>query len=177
LAIKAFAILHEVFPDSQYWIVGDGPEKTKLAELSISRGLAECVHFVTSLSRRDYIARLRSCDAMVYPSLHEPGAFVIVEAMAAGKPVVCLDIGEPALEVTDGTGIRVPITSPEQVVADLAAAMARLARDPDLRTRLGTAARRRAREQFDWDKKGIFMTKLYETLCTKEAAEKTQTSH
>ena len=177
LAIKAFAILHEVFPDSQYWIVGDGPEKTKLAELSISRGLAECVHFVTSLSRRDYIARLRSCDAMVYPSLHEPGAFVIVEAMAAGKPVVCLDLGEPALEVTDGTGIRVPITSPEQVVTDLAAAMARLARDPDLRTRLGTAARRRAREQFDWDKKGIFMTKLYETLCTKEAAEKTQTSH
>src|ERR1700745_1381672 len=92
LAIKAFAILHQVFPDSQYWIVGDGPEKRKLSDLSISLGLAECVHFVSSLSRRDYLARLRSCDAMVYPSLHEPGAFVIVEAMAAGKPVVCLDL-------------------------------------------------------------------------------------
>jgi glycosyltransferase involved in cell wall biosynthesis len=177
LAIKAFAILHQVFPDSQYWIVGDGPEKRKLSDLSISLGLAECVHFVSSLSRRDYLARLRSCDAMVYPSLHEPGAFVIVEAMAAGKPVVCLDLGEPALQVTDGTGIKVPITSPEQVVSDLAAAMARLARDPDLRIPLGTAARRRVREQFDWDKKGIFMTKLYETLCTKEAAVETQTAH
>jgi hypothetical protein len=49
-----------------------------------------------------------------------------------------------------------------------------LARDPDLRIRLGTAARRRVREQFDWDKKGIFMTKLYETLCTKEAAVEAQ---
>jgi len=174
LAIKAFAILHETFPDSQYWIVGDGPEKRKLTELSISLGLAEYVHFVGSLSRRDYIARLRCCDAMVYPSLHEPGAFVIVEAMAVGKPVVCLDLGEPALQVTDGTGIKVPITSPEQVVSDLAAAMTRLARDPDLRIRLGTAARRRVREQFDWDKKGIFMTKLYETLCTKEAAVETR---
>jgi glycosyltransferase involved in cell wall biosynthesis len=84
--------------------------------------------------------------------------------MAAGKPVVCLDLGEPALEVTDGTGIKVPITSPEQVVSDLAAAMTRLARDPDLRVRLGTAARRRAQEEFDWDKKGILMTKLYKTL-------------
>jgi glycosyltransferase involved in cell wall biosynthesis len=177
LAIKAFAILHEVFPDSQYWVVGDGPEKTKLTELSISLGLAECVHFVSSLSRRDYLARLRSCDAMVYPSMHEPGAFVIVEAMAAGKPVVCLDLGEPALQVTDGTGIKVPITSPEQVVSDLAGAMLRLARDPDLRIRLGTAARRRVRQQFDWDKKGIFITKLYETPCTKEAAVETPTAH
>lgn len=177
LAIKAFAILHEVFPDSQYWIVGDGPEKTKLAELSLSLGLAESVHFVSSLSRRDYLAHLRSSDVLVYPSLHEPGAFVIVEAMAAGKPVVCLDFGEPALEVTDGTGIKVPVTSPEQVVLDLAAAMTRLARDPHLRVRLGTAARRRVQEQFDWDKKGLVMTKLYETLCTKEAALDTQTAH
>lgn len=177
LAIKAFAILHHVFPDSQYWIAGDGPEKRKLIELSTSLGLAECVHFVGTLSRRDYLARLRSCDAMVYPSLHEPGAFVIVEAMAAGKPVVCLDLGEPALQVTDGTGIKVPITSPEQVVSDLAAATVGLVRDPDLRIRLGTAARRRVQEQFDWDKKGIFMTKLYETLCTKEAAVEAQTAH
>jgi glycosyltransferase involved in cell wall biosynthesis len=176
LAIKAFANLHQVVPDSQYWIVGDGPEKRKLTELSISLGLAGCVHFVSSLSRRDYLARLRACDAMVYPSLHEPGAFVIVEAMAAGKPVVCLDLGEPGLQVADGTGIKVPISSPEQVVSDLGAEMTRLARDPDLRIRLGTAARRRVREQFDWDKKGIVMTKLYETLCTKEAAVETQAS-
>lgn len=164
LAIKAFAILHNVFPNSQYRIVGNGPEKAKLVELSISLGLQECTHFVGNLSRHDYLALLRSSDVLVYPSLHEPGAFVIVEAMGAGKPVVCLDFGEPALEVTDGTGIKVPISSPEQVVSDLAAAMTRLAQDPDFRVRLGTAARWRAQEEFDWDKKGIFMTELYETL-------------
>jgi len=174
--VKIFYEVHQQIP-AKLLFVGDGPEKRKLSELSVSLGLAECVHFVGSLSRRDYLARLRSCDAMVYPSLHEPGAFVIVEAMAAGKPVVCLDLGEPALQVTDGTGIKVPITSPEQVVSDLAAAMARLARDPDLRIPLGTAARRRVREQFDWDKKGVFMTKLYETLGTKEAAVETHTAH
>jgi glycosyltransferase involved in cell wall biosynthesis len=157
--------LHEVFPNSQYWIVGDGHEKTKLTELSTSLGLSECTHFLGTLSRRDYLARLQSCDVLVYSSLHEPGAFVIVEAMAAGKPVVCLDLGEPALEVTDSTGIKVPASSPEQVVSDLAAAMTRLARDPDLRIRLGTAGRQRVREQFDWDKKGLLMTKVYEGVC------------
>lgn len=166
LAIKAFAILHKVFPNSQYWILGDGPEKPKLVELSVSLGLSGCAHFVSTLSRRDYLACLRSSDALVYPGLHEPGAFVIVEAMAAGKPIVCLDLGEPALEVADSAGIKVPAISPEQVVSDLAAAMTRLARDPDLRIRLGTAGRQRVREQFDWDKKGLLIAKLYESLCT-----------
>lgn len=177
LAIKAFAILQEILPDCQYWIVGDGPEKAKLAELSISLGLSGCVHFISTLPRRDYLARLRSADALIHPSLHEPGAFVIVEAMAMSKPVICLNLGEPALQVTDNTGIKIPATSPQQVISDLAAAMTRLARDPDLRIRLGIAARRRAREHFEWDKKGIFIARLYETLCTKDAPLRTQAAH
>jgi glycosyltransferase involved in cell wall biosynthesis len=161
LAIKAFAILHEAFPNSQYWIVGDGPEKAKLTELAISLGLSGCVHFISTLSRADYLARVRCSDVLLYPSLHEPGAFVIIEAMAACKPVVCLDLGEPALEVTEDTGIKVPATSPEQVVSDVAAAMTRLAQDPGLRIRLGIAARQRVQGHFDWARKGDWLSELY----------------
>jgi glycosyltransferase involved in cell wall biosynthesis len=164
LAIKAFAILHQAFPNSQHWIVGDGPEKEKLTELAISLGLQGCVHFISTLSRENYLAHVRCSDVLLYPSLHEPGAFVIVEAMATGKSVVCLDLGEPALQVTEDTGIKVPAISPEQVVSDLAAAMTRLARDPDLRIRLGSAARQRVEEHFDWDKKGVFMANIYGVL-------------
>jgi glycosyltransferase involved in cell wall biosynthesis len=176
LAIKAFAIFHRVFPNSQHWIVGDGPEKAKLKELSISLGVSGSVHFLSTLSRGDYLARLRSSDALVHPSLHEPGAFAVVEAMAMGKPVVCLNLGEAALQVTDDTGIKIPPTSPEQVVADLAAAIARLARNRDLGIRLGTAARRRVQEQFDWDKKGLLIAKLYERLCAEEVGGEIQTA-
>jgi glycosyltransferase involved in cell wall biosynthesis len=174
LAIKAFAIFHEAFPNSQHWIVGDGPEKAKLAELSTSLGLSRCVHFIGTLSRGGYLAHARCSDVLLCPSLHEPGAFVIVEAMASGKPVVCLDLGEPALQVTEYTGIKVPATSPEQVVSDLAAAMMRLARDPGLRIRLGIAARQRVQEHFDWDKKGLFMAKLYQSLWTIEEGTTTE---
>jgi glycosyltransferase involved in cell wall biosynthesis len=161
LAIKAFAIFHQAFPNSQHWIVGDGPEIAKLTELAISLGLSGCVHFTSTLSRGDYLARLRCIDVLLYPSLHEPGAFVIVEAMAAGKAVVCLDLGEPALQVTDDTGIKVPALSPQQAVRDLAAALNRLASDPGLRVRLGQAARHRVEEHFNWDKKGALMMDIY----------------
>ena len=54
-------------------------------------------------------------------------------------------------------------------VADSAKAILRLPQDPELRTRTGQASRPRVEEHFDWDKKGLFMAKLYESLsATKE---------
>jgi len=168
LAIRAFATFHETFPNSQQLIVGDGPEKTKLIELVTSLRLSECVHFISTLSRQDYLAHMRCTDVLLYPGLHEPGAFVIVEAMATGKPVVCLDLGEPALQVTNDTGIKVPAMFPEQVVQDLAKAFHRLASEPELCVQLGFGARKRMQEHFDWDKKGLFITNLYQNLFTPE---------
>jgi glycosyltransferase involved in cell wall biosynthesis len=168
LAIKAFALFHAGFADSQYLIVGDGPEKTKLILLANSLGLSDCVRFLSTLSREDYLAYVRDSDVLLYPSLHEPGAFVIIEAMASGKPVVCLDVGEPALQVTADTGIKVPAASPEQVVQDLANALHKLATNPELRLQLGSEGKKRVQEHFDWDKKGQFMTTLYQSLATAE---------
>jgi len=88
--------------------------------------------------------------------------------MAAGRPVVCLDLGGPALQVTEDTGIKVPAISPEQVVRDLANGFYKLASDPELRVRLSFGARKRVEEYFNWDKKGLFMAKLYQSLSTVE---------
>ena len=162
LAIKAFAIFHESFPNSRHVIVGDGGEKGKLSELVNSLGLSESVHFTGGLSRADYLVQLRSSDVLLYPSLHEPGAFVIIEAMATGKPVVCLNLGEPALLVNDETGIKVSANSPTQVVNDVAAALALLACDPVLCAQLGQAGRQRVLEHFTWDRKAESMAQFYE---------------
>lgn len=91
--------------------------------------------------------------------------------------MIGLDLGGPALQVTEDAGIKVPATSPEQVVSDLAAAMARLARDPCLRIRLGTAARQRVQEHFNWEKKGLFTTKVYESLSTLEEGMAVERRH
>ena len=68
--------------------------------------------------------------------------------------------------MTEDTGIKAPAASPDQVVSDLAAAMMRLAEDPELRVRMGQASRQRVKEDFDWGKKGELMHQLYGGILT-----------
>ena len=100
----------------------------------------------------------------VHPSLHDSGGWVCLEAMAAGRPVVCLDLGGPGLAVTSATGIKVPADSPEQVIRDLASAFGQLASAPALRARLSLGARNSVEAHFNWNKKGLILTQLYRSV-------------
>jgi glycosyltransferase involved in cell wall biosynthesis len=164
LSLRAFARFSRRCPTSEYWIVGDGPERGRLEKLAQVLGLTGKVRFWRTIPRPEVLEKLAECDVLVHPSLHDSGGWVCLEAMAAGRPVVCLDLGGPALQVTEDTGIKVPATSLEQVVSDLAAAMARLERDPGLRTRLGMAGRQRVQEHFDWAGKGDWLSELYSQI-------------
>ena len=165
LGLMAFAQFLKVFSTSEYWIIGDGPERAELQRLAHDLGVADKVHFLGAMPRVQVLERLSECDVLVHPSLHDSGGWVCLEAMAAGRPVICLDLGGPALQVTEETGFKIPAITPEQVVNDLAEAMLRLACDPELRNRIGEAARKRVNEYFDWDKKGEWLTDLYDSIC------------
>jgi glycosyltransferase involved in cell wall biosynthesis len=164
LGLRAFALFKPRAPLSECWVIGDGPERGRLEKLAQRLGIAGSVTFWGSIPRSQVLEKLAECDVLVHPSLHDSGGWVCLEAMAAGRPVVCLDLGGPALQVTEETGIRVPAISPEQVVRDLADALYKLASDPELRARLSLGTRKRVEEHFNWDKKGLFMAKLYEEL-------------
>jgi glycosyltransferase involved in cell wall biosynthesis len=168
LGLRAFARLKSTFPASEYWIIGDGPERKRLGKLARSLGLVGRVTLWGRIPRWQVLERLRECDVLVHPSLHDSGGWVCLEAMAAGRPVVCLHLGGPALQVTEETGIRVAAISPEQAVRDLAETFYKLASDPELRARLGSAARKRVEEHFDWDKKGLLIAELYKNLSIAE---------
>jgi glycosyltransferase involved in cell wall biosynthesis len=64
--------------------------------------------------------------------------------------------------VNQDTGIKVPAHSPVQVVNDIAAALSRLARNPDLCLQMGRAGRQRVLEHFQWDTKASAMVEFYE---------------
>ncbi len=87
---------------------------------------------------------------------------MVVEAMAAGKPVICVDLGGPGMHVTEDCGVKVAPLSPEQVVGDLAAALERLGRDNELRLQMGAAARKRAEQLYHWDRLGERMLEIYQ---------------
>jgi glycosyltransferase involved in cell wall biosynthesis len=117
-------------------VVGDGPLRARLpgARPSVPRG---------ELAELYAEAAVVAC-----PSLREGFGMTCLEAMAHGVPVVASDVGGLRDLVVDGTtGVLVPAGD----VAALRAALQRLLRDPAERSRLGSAARERARREFAWD--------------------------
>ncbi len=84
--------------------------------------------------------------------------------MAMGHPVICLDLGGPATQVTAKTGIRVPAHTPDQTVRDLATAITSLANDVAQRTRMGQAAQHHICKSYSWATKGKEWVDLYAKL-------------
>jgi glycosyltransferase involved in cell wall biosynthesis len=164
LGLRAFANFHAQFPETQYWLIGAGPERKRLERLARELGIHQSVTFWGEIPRSDVLEKLGECHVLVHPSLHDSGGWVCLEASAAGRPIVCLDLGGPACLVTNETGIKVRATAPEQVIDDLAAAFARLAAEPKLRARLGKAGQQHVKEHFDWEKKGDFLRRIYESV-------------
>ncbi|AFY34482.1 glycosyltransferase family 4 protein [Calothrix sp. PCC 7507] len=162
LGLRAFA--QAAIPNSEYWILGDGPERQHLQTLTKKLGISEQIKFWGQLPREQIFQLLGESHILVHPSLHESGGFVCMEAMAAGRPVICLDLGGPALQVTEDTGFKIPAHTPEQTVCDLAKAMTRLALDADLRRQMGQAGQKLARENFAWEVKGQLLAQFYEEI-------------
>lgn len=160
LGLRAFATAG-LGGDAEYWVVGDGAERGRLQTLARELGIEERVRFWGTLPRPEALARLGECHVLVHPSLHDSGGGVCLEAMAAGRPVICLDTGGPGALITDETGLKVPVTDPEQAVRDLSGALVRLYQDPELRAAMGVAGRRKAVEMFTWEAKGEHLAQLY----------------
>ena len=125
------------------------------------------MRFFGEIPRAKGLEKLAECDVLIHPSLHDSGGWVCLEAMAAGRPVVCLDLGGPGVQVTEETGIKIKATSPQETVDCLANAILRLAEDPKLRVSMGVASRARLKAHFDWDSKGDLMNRIYELTVTR----------
>jgi glycosyltransferase involved in cell wall biosynthesis len=162
LGLRAFA--QAGLSDAEYWVLGDGPERQRLEALAEELGIARQVTFWNRLPRDQALQKLGSCTALVHPSLHDSGGWVCLEAMTAARPVICLNLGGPAIQVTDETGIKVDADDPEQAVRGLAAAMVRLANDPDLRADMGRAGQLRVKEFYNWESRGQQISQLYEDV-------------
>ncbi len=159
VAFKGFEILLEACAelarrdfDFRCEIVGDGPLREKLEKMVADLNLGSRVELCGSLSQGDVYAKLRACDifalACVVDAEGASDVFptVIMEAMTCAKPVVSTTLAGIPESVVDGTtGLLVP---PRDAPA-LAAALERLVRDPELRTRLGRAGQARMTSEFN----------------------------
>lgn len=128
-------------------VVGDGPERSALERQAGEGGIQEQVHFLGAITDPRVVAALYGLfDLFVLPTRWESFGVVFAEAMAMEIPVVAPDMEPVRTVVGQGpTGILVPPDDSSQ----FAAAIVRLAGDPDLRRRLGLAGAERSRERWD----------------------------
>jgi glycosyltransferase involved in cell wall biosynthesis len=150
-------------------LVGDGPERTRVQRLVRHSPAADRISTTGFVEHSAVPAVLASLDLLVLPSAYEEMGSVLVEAMAAGLPVVASDVGGIPEVVRHGvTGLLVP---PGDVAA-LAAALDRLVADPVLRSHLAAGARSRA-EEYSWPRLGARVEDLYRQLRTGDVAQPT----
>jgi starch synthase len=136
-------------PDLQVALVAASPDTPELAaRLTAAVANRPRVRFINAMLPHDDVVQLYShATVFVCPSIYEPFGLINLEAMACGTAVVASRVGGIPEVVVDGeTGVLVPPGDP----AALAAAVRRIATDPERAARLGSAGRQRVEAAFSW---------------------------
>ncbi|MCX6722139.1 MAG: glycosyltransferase [Candidatus Staskawiczbacteria bacterium] len=164
LAIRAFKIFSEKAYNAKFTIVGDGPELKKIENLIYDLNIKDRVVLEKWMPREKLFEKMAGCDVFLFASLRDGGGNVVVEAMAAGKPVICFDIAGPGFHIDEKCGIKIRPDSPEQSIKDMASALAKLYSNKELRVKLGAGARKKAEKEYDWDKLGNRLNEIYKKV-------------
>lgn len=141
--IRAFAQAQHAVPALRLLLAGDGPERAQAEALAREHGIADRLHFMGWVS--DLPRFYATLDIFALSSLNEGTPVAVIEAMAAGRPVVSTEVGGvPDVVEADVCGLLVAAQAP----AAMADALVRLASTPALRCAMGAAGRARARERY-----------------------------
>ena len=171
--IEAFAKASVVFPDVRLVFVGDGDLRKDLEARARSLGVSQTVTFAGMASRNEMPGYLAAADIVVVPSIHYEGYVdglpnVALEAMAAGKPLVATRVGGlPQLVQSGENGLLID----ERDSDALTAAIVTLARDPDLRSRMGESGRLLIRDSMNWDTVAARFESVYERVVERQAPQ------
>lgn len=145
-------------------VVGSGPSLAGWRTLARKCGIGERVDFSGQVDRAQLKDFYSKADVLVFPALRDSGGSALLEAMARGVPVICLDWGGPGEMVDANSGVKISVRSRAETIAGIAAAITRLQGLPRLRTELARAAYQRARSGFTWSAKADLLNATYEKL-------------
>ncbi len=171
ILLRALAKLSDV--PFMLTVLGDGPQLGRWKQLTQRLGLAQRVTFFGRLPFPEAVAQMDQAELFCFPSLRDTSGNVVLEALAAGVPVVCFDHQGVGDIITPECGVKLPVISPARAIEDLARTIRQLANDPPCLLHMSEAATIRARD-FLWDKSGDWMFAAYRKLAP--AAEQEETS-
>src|SRR5437016_4856542 len=145
---------------ARFTVVGDGPERNRLEQLTRSLGIEKAVLFCGWLSHADVLKHLRAADAFVFPSLRDNGAGVVFEALATGAVPVVADFGGPGDIVHPKVGYKVPLTNESDIVAQMEKILTELAHNRDRLEQLRRQGMAYVQERLTWEAKAQSVTRV-----------------
>jgi glycosyltransferase involved in cell wall biosynthesis len=160
LLLQALARIRDELP-VRLTVVGEGPLETSWKDETNARRLQDIVTFCGPLSPVEVAAQMRAAHVFCLPSVHESVEAVLLEAMAAARPVIAIAHGGPGEVVDDGVGRAIPPDGPEAVIEALVQTVRDVFADPDAWRRRGEEGRRRAEQRYGWDAKIVQVLRLY----------------
>jgi glycosyltransferase involved in cell wall biosynthesis len=150
MLLQAFAALP--FP-ARLTIIGEGSERAALEKEAAGYRLEDRVQFTGNRPLAEIAAALQIAHVFCLPSVRESGGAVLLEAMAAARPVIAIDFGGPAEIVDAGVGVKLPPTGRTDVVQGLIAALTDVVQHPEHWAALGMEGRLRVERRYGWDAK------------------------
>jgi glycosyltransferase involved in cell wall biosynthesis len=160
ILLRAFRLLYDLEPRAELLILGDGPEQRSLHTMAQNLGIAPRVHFLGACNHVGVVYR-DFTDIAVHPARAEAFGLVLAEAGYFGIPAAASNVGGIPEVVLDGeTGLLCEPESPDSLAATLKV----LIRNPELRRRLGRAARERILQHFTVERMARNFAALYGQL-------------
>ncbi|MFW8602409.1 glycosyltransferase [Desulfobacterota bacterium M19] len=149
LAIMAVAAACKRGINIRFNIVGTGPFESALKLLVMEQNISEQVVWVSKVPQRKLFEIYKHQHLFLFPSLHDSGGNVVLEAQSFGLPVICLDLGGPATLVDESSAVIIETggKTEKEVVSSLADAIQLLANNEEKRLQLATGALRKAASQ------------------------------
>jgi len=157
--VRAMKSVLDAVPNAQLIIIGDGPKRQELVELSESLGIDDAVTFLGYLEREQVYGTISKCDLFVVPSLYEGFCNAAVEAMAVGLPVVASDIDVLNEVIDQGGKFADPVDYRKfaEIISNLLA-------NTKKRNTISNTAKDRASSQFPIEKSAHCYYDIYNEL-------------
>jgi len=164
LALTGFARFIQAGGEGELEIVGKGDELQRLKELAQELCIDERVKFTNWIERNALIDRLASSDVFLYPSF-ESGGIVVLEAMAAGVPVITSDVGGPGEFVSRANGLVISTKNTKDEFCDrISNALLYLYNHPECRSQLAMKGVNCVKEKYLWEERHKVLRSWYKDV-------------
>ena len=151
-ACEVFGRIAALRKDVELVICGSGPEEKNMHRILEKHGVTDISSFKGFVSKQEMFQELCDADILLYPSYHHGLATLILQAMYARLPIVCIDGDPVALAVSEGAGCAAEGETLDEILDDFTRKTLLLVEDAELRRQYGERGRQLVVDKYDWQK-------------------------